>query len=120
VATTCGMSADGRRAVCGSSVDGTVKVWSLHSGHKPVALGAHAGPVLACSISADGGRVASGSEDRTMKLWDVESGTCMATAYGASPFYCIACQGESVIAGDALGNLWMLELHHPAVPGSAA
>ncbi|TWT05033.1 WD40 repeat domain-containing protein [Reyranella sp. CPCC 100927] len=37
----------------------------------------HRGPVISVAVSADGRRIVSGSEDRTMKLWDATSGALL-------------------------------------------
>ena len=37
-------------------------------------LEGHTGPVLAVAISTDGAKIVSGSEDKTMRVWSVETG----------------------------------------------
>lgn len=108
----CGMSADGKRAVSGSE-DNTLKVWDLESGHELFTLSGHSSSVMGCGLSADGKRAISGSEDKTLKVWDLESGTCQATVYGMGAFLSLSLCGSLLVAGDAAGNVWMLQLAEP-------
>ena len=43
--------------------------WQVHT------LAGHSRDVTSVAISADGKRVVSGSEDKTVKIWDLETGT---------------------------------------------
>src|SRR5947208_8524880 len=50
-----------------------------------VAERGHLGRVRSVAFSPDGRLLASGSEDRTIKLWDAATGTNLRTLYGHSP-----------------------------------
>ncbi|RYO77350.1 hypothetical protein DL764_010226 [Monosporascus ibericus] len=45
-------------------------------------LTGHGGWVNSVAFSADGSRLASGSEDRTVKVWDAATGACLSTLEG--------------------------------------
>ncbi len=83
------------------SDDKTIKLWDVQSGkvnstlpgHRyrqkeeanatcPVTERGHSGYVRAVSWSPDGTMLASGSDDKTIKLWDVQSGKVSSTLTG--------------------------------------
>jgi WD40 repeat protein len=92
---------DGGRAISGS-VDGILEVWDLASGRLLLTLAGHAdaapvpdgrqdadrgrgetsAAVRALAVTPDGRRAVSGSGDRTLKLWDLESGQLLLTLAG--------------------------------------
>ena len=49
-------------------------------------LEGHSDYVFSVSFSPDGTKVASGSDDMTVKLWDVTSGECLQTLEGHSNY----------------------------------
>jgi WD40 repeat protein len=49
-------------------------------------LEGHGDWVTSVAFSADGGRLASGSEDNTVKVWDAATGACMQTLEGHDGF----------------------------------
>ena len=54
--------------------DGTVIIWDVWTGQRNYTLSGHSGDVNACSFSPDGGSVLSGSDDKTLKIWDAATG----------------------------------------------
>jgi WD40 repeat protein len=69
------MTADGKRAVTGAGLsDRTSRIWDLEQAVCTQVLKGHAREILDVEISMDGTRVLSLSRDRTVRLWDAETG----------------------------------------------
>ncbi len=62
------MSPDGN-SVAASGDNGKILVWNLTADQPPVELKGHEGAVNTLVFSNDGRQLASGSDDRTVKLW---------------------------------------------------
>jgi len=88
------VSPDGKRIVSGSA-DNTIKVWDAATGEEVMTLRGHKDEevmtfrghkegVSSVEFSPDGKRIASGSEDKTIKIWDAESGAELMTLRGHS------------------------------------
>ena len=104
------MSPDGRRVVSGSD-DKTLKVWDVATGECVVTPRGHSSYVR-CGVRCtfvmtclrrrsralpfpDGRRVVSGSEDKTLKVWDVATGECVATLKEHSSY--VRCAASTVL-----------------------
>jgi WD40 repeat protein/serine/threonine protein kinase len=99
----------GKRVVSGSD-DKTLCVWDVESGHALATLVGHQDRVRTVAVLPDG-RVASGSDDKTLRIWDVESGQARTVVYGDASFTSLAVVTQHLIAaGDALGNVWFIDL----------
>ena len=73
-------------------------------------LEGHGAGVNAVALSGDGRLAVSGSDDKTLKVWDVATGTCIATFTADAPLTCVALQGAGVFAGDNLGHVHLFAL----------
>lgn len=65
-----------------------MKLWDLGTGACEQTLAGHDGVVTSVALSADGHRALSGSDDRMVKLWDLETGELLRTlgpGYGLAP-----------------------------------
>ena len=77
-------------------------------------LEGHSGCVTSCVVLPDGRRALSGSDDKTLKLWDLESGACLRTLEGHSGWVrsCVVLpDGRRALSGsgDKTLKLWDLE-----------
>ncbi len=61
----------------------------------------------AVAITPDGKYAVSGSNDKTLKVWDLEQGVIVSNFIGDNSFQtcCISSDGESFVAGDSLGKM---------------
>lgn len=74
-------------------------------------LRGHNGEVGACAFSPDGLTLVSGSEDRTLKLWDVATGVCRGTLVGHTDRVsgcAVSPDGQTIAStsGDMTVRLW--------------
>ena len=84
---------------------------SFRAGWEAATLEGHGGPVDAVSLSADGRHAISGSDDHTLKLWEVAGGRCLRTFEGhRSVVYsvCLSADGRLALSGslDETLKLW--------------
>jgi len=84
---------------------------SLRSGWESATLEGHKFAVNSVCLSADGRFALSGSDDSTLKLWDVSSGKCLRTFEGhkfSVNFVCLSADGHYALSGsgDKTFRLW--------------
>ncbi|MFM9963051.1 MAG: protein kinase domain-containing protein [Planctomycetaceae bacterium] len=65
-------------------------------------LNGHSEPVMSVSFSPDGKRIVSGSHDKTLKVWDAQTGELVLTLNGHSKFvFCVSFSpdGKRIVSG---------------------
>jgi eukaryotic-like serine/threonine-protein kinase len=87
-----------------------LKVYDVATGKERTTLQGRTGFVHAVAFSADGTTLASGSADRTVKLWDMATGKGRMLGIQLDPVYCVAfsSDGKTVASGSVDGtiNMW--------------
>lgn len=110
------VSRDGRRAVSASE-DRTLKVWDLEHGRELHTLLGHESWVQGVALSGDGRYAVSASQDKTLRVWDLETGEVVAAFSCEEAAHCCAFAGErEIVAGDALGRVYLLSLERSDAP----
>ena len=71
-----------RQLVLGGLWEGTAELWDMDLGVHLMSFEDHQRPVVHVAFSHAGDRIATSSEDLTVKLWDVASGNCLRTLVG--------------------------------------
>ena len=68
----------------------------------------------AVAITPDGRRVVSGSRDKTLKVWDLETDVLICTFICDGNVNCAAVSpdGHTFVAGDAVGRVYFLRLEN--------
>ena len=81
-------------------------------------LSGHSGLVRAVAVSVDGSKVVSGSYDRTVKIWDAESGAELNTLSGHSNTVlsvAVSADGSKIVSGsyDGTMKIWNMVMLVP-------
>ncbi|KAG2338916.1 WD40 repeat-like protein [Suillus weaverae] len=113
----------GGQDVITCSFDGSLRLWDLESG-APIGNdwrderdvedeGVTITGVMAIALSPGGKTIASGSQDGTMKLWDIKTGKVIARAkhFEHVGSMCWSLDGEGLMSGsrDGRAGLWMVK-----------
>ena len=77
------------------SIDCTIGMW--HSPEERVFLQGHKKSVTCVSICSD--KIASGSDDFTLRIWNIKTTTCMHVMHFTDSVKCLSLDSEVVIAG---------------------
>ncbi len=106
---TCAVySPDGRLALAGNSINGSITLRSIATGEALATLSGHTGAVNSIAFSKDGKLAVSGSSDKTLKLWDVTN-RCEIAAYpghdGGVTSVAFSPDGRYVLSGSLDGTL---------------
>lgn len=101
----------GRFALWGGS-KGTITICDLEPGHDLFELTGHTDRILALAASRNGMRAVSGSQDRTVRVWDLDHRQEIAifSADGSVDTCALSQDGSTVIAGDRVGQVHILRL----------
>ncbi|MFM5959292.1 MAG: WD40 repeat domain-containing protein [Dolichospermum sp.] len=82
----------------------------LEIGQEKLTFKGHSDSVNAITITPDGKTVISGSDDKTIKTWDLTTRNKIAIFTGESPILAVASDGVTIVAGEAPGRLHFLRL----------
>ena len=111
------LAVDGKGNVYSVSADNTIKVWSPR-GQELRTLAGHADGITCVALSKDGSRLLTGSADKTLKLWDVKTGSPISTFTGHEGIVtsaAISTDGTLAASGsdDRTVRLWDLKTGKP-------
>lgn len=69
-------------------------------------LTGHSGKVLSAKFMGDNNKVVSASYDRTIKIWDLRSKSCVSTKFAGSSCNDIVCTDSNIISAHFVSHLY--------------
>ena len=96
----------GNRAISASD-DGTLAIWDLAGERRTARLTGHSGKVAAIATTPDGRRAASAGWDRTVRVWDLETGTQVQELAARDNVNAVqfSPDGKKILAGNSDGSI---------------
>ncbi|XP_041450211.1 uncharacterized protein LOC111078619 isoform X3 [Drosophila obscura] len=86
-AVTCvSVSVTNKTQVLSGSKDTNLILWDLLTGEEVHTLAGHLGPVIGVKVSADGSTAVSGSDDKTLIVWETKRGLALTSLQMHVPF----------------------------------
>ncbi len=90
-------------------MDDTIRIWDVSAWRRRgQSLRGHEDRVRSVSFSTNGTKLASGSDDGTIRLWDVESGHCLGISPRISSWIIsmsFACSGKRIVSASPDGKV---------------
>jgi hypothetical protein len=83
----------------------------LEKGNCLRTLEGHIGAVEDVNITPDGRRVVSGSEDKTLRVWDMESGKCLGVLAVTAPVTAVASSSGLLTIGTETGEVYSVDMY---------
>ncbi|MBI1296535.1 hypothetical protein GC175_16395 [bacterium] len=77
----------------------SIHLWHIASGEILHTLHGHTAPVVDLTFNSDGSRLLSGSFDGTIRLWDVQTGTALASVKPPGPYAGLQISGTTGLTG---------------------
>ena len=116
-AKSLAISPDGKKLVSGCDNGGSLrrpslKLWDVDTGKLISTFNNYCERVRGITITPNGNKIVSASEDNTLKIWNLHTGKELCSFSGDSYFNCCAVSPDdiNIFAGDNLGQVHFLRL----------